>query len=110
MSELVVRYGGQYLENGDNQKAAAVIKAAGIAELVVSLLAFALVAATAGLGAHYIAKTQGSEWIFILYAVGLLANFNTETSTGIMQITDGLKVRGTVNLIMWIRTIQQMSV
>lgn len=99
MSELVVRYGGEYLEKGDLRKAAAVIKAGGIAELTVSVLAFALVAATAGLGARYFAKTQGSEWIFILYAVGLLANFNTETSTGILQITDRVKMRGTVNLI-----------
>lgn len=98
MSELVVRYGGEYLEKGDNQKAAAVIKAGGIAEMTVSVLAFALVAVTAGLGARYFAKTEGNEWMFILYAVGLLANFNTETSTGILQITDRVSMRGTVNL------------
>ncbi len=99
MSELVVRYGGEYLEKGDNEKAAAVIKAGGIAELTVSILAFILVAVTAGIGARYIAKTPGTEWMFILYSVGLLANFNTETSTGILQITDRIKMRGTVNLI-----------
>ncbi len=98
MSELVVRYGGEYLEKGDNEKAAAVIKAGGFAELTVSVLAFILVAVTAGLGARYFAKTPGTEWMFILYAVGLLANFNTETSTGILQITDRVKLRGTVNL------------
>lgn len=99
MSELVVRYGGEWLEKGDNQKAAAVIKAAGIGELTVSVLAFVLAAATAGVGARYIAKTPGSEWMFIVYALGLLANFNTETSTGILQITSRIRLRGTVNLI-----------
>lgn len=105
MSELVVRYGGEYLEQGENERAAAAIKAAGIAELAVSILAFLLVIATAGIGARYIAKTQGTEWMFIVYAVGLLANFNTETSTGILQVTDRIKVRGWVNLIQSIASV-----
>jgi O-antigen/teichoic acid export membrane protein len=99
MSELVVRYGGEFLEKGETRKAAAVIKAAGLAESGVSVLAFLLVALTAGLGARFIAKVPGSEWMFTLYALGLLANFNTETSTGVLQITDRIRVRGTVNLI-----------
>ncbi len=99
MSELVVRYGGEYLEKGDKEKAGALIKAGGLAELVVSILAFVLVTLTAGVGARYVAKTPGTEWMFILYSVGLLANFNTETSTGILQITGRIKLRGTVNFI-----------
>ncbi len=105
MSELVVRYGGEYLERGDDEKAAAVIKAGGLAELTVSVLAFVLVALTAGLGARFVAKTPGTEWMFILYSVGLLANFNTETSTGILQITDRVKWRGTVNLIQSVASV-----
>ncbi len=99
MSELVVRYAGEYLEKGENKTAAAVIKAGGLSEFVVSVLAFGLVAATAGIGARYVAKTPGTEWMFILYAIGLLANFNTETSTGVLQITDRVKMRGVVNLV-----------
>lgn len=99
MSELIVRYGGEHLEKGNTERAGAVIKAGGIAELSVSILAFVLVVVTAGIGARYIAKSPGTEWMFVLYAVGLLANFNTETSTGILQITDRIRVRGTVNLI-----------
>jgi O-antigen/teichoic acid export membrane protein len=37
--------------------------------------------------------------MFILYATGLLCNFNTETATGVLQITNQVKLRGTVNLI-----------
>lgn len=99
MSEVVVRYGGEYLEKGETQKAAALVKAAGTAELSVSVLAFLLVALTAGLGARFIAKTPATEWMFTLYALGLLANFNTETSTGILQITDRIRMLGTVNLV-----------
>jgi len=99
MSELVVRYGGRYLEEGEKEKAAALIKAAGTAELIVSILAFVVVATTAGLGSRFIAKTPGTEWMFVLYSLGLLANFNTETSTGVLQITDSIRARGAVNLV-----------
>jgi len=36
--------------------------------------------------------------MIIIYSVGLLTNFNTETSTGILQITDKVRLRGLVNL------------
>lgn len=99
MSELVVRYGGKYLEEGDTERAGALIKGAGMVELAVSVLAFLLVSITAGLGSRYIAKTPGTEWMFVLYSLGLLANFNAETSTGVLQITNKIKWRGTINLI-----------
>ena len=99
MSELVVRYGGEYLEKGEKQRAAALIKGAGIGEATVSTLAFIFVALTAGLATRFIAKTPGVEWMFVIYSLGLLANFNTETSTGILQVTDKVKLVGTINLI-----------
>jgi O-antigen/teichoic acid export membrane protein len=99
MSELVVRYGGKYVEEGDKMRAAALIKGAGMVELAVSVLAFVLVSVTAGVGSRFIAKTPGTEWMFILYSLGLLANFNAETSTGVLQITNKIKWRGTINLI-----------
>ena len=98
MSELVVRYAGEYLETGDREKASALIKAAGLTEAGVSALAFALVAFTAGLATRFITKTPGTEWMIIVYSVGLLTNFNTETSTGILQVTDKVRLRGVVNL------------
>jgi O-antigen/teichoic acid export membrane protein len=98
MSELVVRYGGKYLEEGDTVRAGALIKGAGMIELAVSVVAFLLVSVTAGLGSRFIAKTPGTEWMFIVYSLGLLANFNAETSTGVLQITNRIKWRGTINL------------
>ncbi len=105
MSELVVRYGGEYLEKGENEKAGALIKAAALSEAAVSVLAFIAVAATAGLATSLFTKTPGTEWMIILYSVGLLTNFNTETSTGILQITDKVRLRGTVNLIQSILSV-----
>ena len=98
MSELVVRYAGEYLEKGETERGAALIKAAGLTEAAVSALAFALVAITAGLATRYVTKTPGTEWMIIIYSLGLLTNFNTETSTGILQITDKVRLRGVVIL------------
>ncbi len=104
MSELVVRYGGEYLERGERNKAAAVIKAAGWTEALVSFFAFCVVAFTAALAERYLAKTQNTAWMFAVFGIGLLANFNTETSTGILQITDRIKLQGTINLAQAILT------
>ena len=99
MSELVVRYAGEYLEKGEKKRAGALIKAASIGEAAVSVLAFLLVSVTAGLATRLITKTPGTEWMIVFYSVGLLTNFNTETSTGILQIADKVRLRGVVNLI-----------
>lgn len=98
MSELVVRYGGEYLERGEKDKAAAVVKAASLTEGLVSLFAFLVVVFTAHLAEAYLAKTDNVAWMFTVFALGLLANFNTETSTGVLQVTDRIKLQGTINL------------
>lgn len=98
MSELVVRYGGEYLNKGEKQKASALITVAGYTEAAVSLLAFLIVVITASLAETYMAKTEQTAWMFTVFAIGLLANFNTETSTGVLQITSRIKLQGTINL------------
>ncbi len=99
MSELVVRYGGEYLEKGEKQKAAALIKAAALTETAVSVLAFVAVLILAGWAARTIAKTPDTNLLFIVFGLGLLANFNTETSTGILQVTGKIHHQGTITLI-----------
>ncbi len=98
MSELIVRYGGEYLAQGEKDKASAVIKAASLAEAVVSLFAFLLVVLSAGVAEKYFTEATGIAWMFIIYALGLLANFNVETSTGILQVTHKIELQGVFNL------------
>ncbi len=105
MSELVVRYGGEYLEQGEKQKAAALVRLAGLLEALVSGAAFLFVVFTAGLASRHIAKTPGAEWMFVLYSLGLLANFNAETSTGVLQISNQIHLRGTINLVQSIASL-----
>jgi O-antigen/teichoic acid export membrane protein len=98
MSEFVVRYGGEYLGRDEKDKVSAVMKAAGLVEAFVSLLAFLVVAGTAGLAQKYFTESTGIAWMFIIYALGLLANFNVETSTGILQVTHKIELQGVFNL------------
>jgi len=104
MSELVVRYGGEYLERGERDKVAALVKIASFTEGFVSVLAFLAVILTAGLATRYIAKTPGTEALFILFAFGLLVNFNIETSRGILQITDKIRLEGIITLFQTVAT------
>jgi O-antigen/teichoic acid export membrane protein len=104
MSELVVRYGGEYFEKGEKEKTAALVKAAALSEATVSLLAFLFVAITAALASQYIAKTPDTAILFIIYSLGLLANFNTETSTGVLQMLGKIKYQGVINLVQSILT------
>jgi len=98
MSEMVVRYGGEYLEKAEKEKVAALVKFAALMEGAVSLLAFLAVAATATLASVYVAKTPDTAALFIVYSLGLLANFNTETSTGVLQMLGKIKYQGLLNL------------
>src|SRR5512134_848759 len=60
MGELVVRYGGEYLQRGEKDKASTVFKIAAVAETIVSVLAFVFVALTAGSASQYLTKTPGT--------------------------------------------------
>jgi O-antigen/teichoic acid export membrane protein len=98
MGELVIRFAGAFIEAGRKDKATSVIKFAGYAEVVTSLLAFLLLLLTAPLASKYILKNpEISKWIMI-YGVALLANFMTETSTAILQLADKYKIIATYNL------------
>ncbi len=99
MSELVVRYAGEQLERGKNDRVTSLVKIAALGEASVSVIAFLFVLLTSGLAATYLSKSSDTAGLFMVYAVGLLANFNTETSTGVLQILGRIKMQGVVHLI-----------
>ncbi len=92
MSELVIKYVGQYTVEGDETQAAAVFKSAGILETLTSLIAFGLIWLLAPLGARYLAKDTATTFWFTLYGLIVLANFMAESSTGLLQIFDRYKI------------------
>jgi O-antigen/teichoic acid export membrane protein len=99
MSELVVRYGGEHLEKGENARVASLVKVAALGEASVSVIAFLFVLLTSSLAATYLSKSPETTWLFTVYAVGLLANFNIETSTGVLQILGRIKMQGVIHLV-----------
>lgn len=99
MGELVVKFGGEYLEKKEIKKAAAVIKFAGLAEIITSLIAYLLLILLAPWAAKVILKDPLiTRWI-IIYGTALLANFMTETSMAILQIGDRFRKLATLNFL-----------
>jgi O-antigen/teichoic acid export membrane protein len=57
-----------------------------------------VVVLSANLAEKYFTESIGVAWMFSIFALGLLANFNTETSTGILQVTHKIQLQGIFNL------------
>ena len=88
MSELVVKYVGQFSEAADQPRAAALFKAAALTEMLASLIAYGLICLLAPLGATYFTKDTSLSGLFILYGLIVIANLIAESSTGLLQIFD----------------------
>lgn len=99
MSDVVVKYMGEALARQEKERAAAVIKAAGLLEALTSLVAFGVLLLLAPLGARYIAKDAATTSLFILYGLIILANLITETSTGVLRVTNHFRTLALINLL-----------
>ncbi|MCX6070449.1 MAG: oligosaccharide flippase family protein [Chloroflexi bacterium] len=85
MGELVIRYVGKYSTEGDPRRAMAVFKAAGLTEMLSSVLAYALVVLLSPWAARTLAKDPSVAGMFSLYGLVLLANLMAESSTALLQ-------------------------
>jgi O-antigen/teichoic acid export membrane protein len=99
MSDVVVKYMGEALARQEKDRAAAVVKTAGLVELVTSLAAFGILVLLAPLGAKYIAKDPLTTSLFILYGAIILANIATETATGFLRVTSHFRSLAIINLM-----------
>jgi O-antigen/teichoic acid export membrane protein len=99
MNELVVKYYGEARVKHDHDRAGAVIKAAGLGEITSFVLSFVIVAALAPFAARRLADDPTTQGLFILYGSMVLMNFVTETSTGILQVTNKFRSYAIVNLV-----------
>ena len=88
MNELVVKYVGQYQEENDPQRAAAVFKLACLLETGSSLVSYALISFLAVWGASLFAKDTSFAGLFALYGLIVLGNVIYESTTGLLQIFD----------------------
>ena len=99
MSELVVKYLGQFTAQDDHQKAAALVKGAAITEGLTSVLAYLVVLLAAPLAARFLAKNPDAAYLFILYGLFLLANLVYESSFGVLQAYKQFNKLALINLI-----------
>ena len=86
MGELVVKYMDQHRAENRPDRAAAVVKAAALAESITSLLAFAVLVLLSPLAAQIFAKDPAATPWFLIYGLIIPGNLATETSTGVLQI------------------------
>jgi len=87
MSEVVVKHLGAALAEDNKQEAAALVKAAGLTEATVSLLAYLVLVLLAPWAASFFAHNAATAPWFLFYGLILLINLVYETSTGILQAT-----------------------
>jgi len=82
MNELVVKYFGEAVAHKEKDKAAAIVKAAGIGEIISAALSFLILVLLAPLAAERFAHDPTIAPLFILYGTIILANFTYETAIG----------------------------
>lgn len=91
MSEVVVKYMGEALAQGNRSRAAALVKAIGLTEAVMSILAYLVLIALSAWGAGFFGDNVAAADLFRFYGLFLLANLVYETSVGVLQTTDKFK-------------------
>lgn len=104
MNELVVKYVGQYTENDEPERAAAVYKVASLVEILASVFAFILVRLLASLAALYLAKDPATINWFLVYSWIILANLIAESSTGLLQIFNRFRFMAVLNIVQSLTT------
>jgi len=105
MGELVVSYIGEFDAKGRNRHAAAVFKAAILAEVGSSLIAFTLVVALAPLGARIFAHDPGLTGLFIFYGLSVLANLMYESGNGLLQYFNQFRTIAIVTVVQSLLTL-----
>jgi O-antigen/teichoic acid export membrane protein len=97
MGQLVVSYVSHFASQKEDRKAAAVFKAAGLAEMASSVLAYAIVLLLAPLAARLFApRDPANTVLYSTYGLIILANLMAESSTGLLQVFNRFKVLGAV--------------
>lgn len=97
MGDLVVRYMGEYVARHEMERAAALVKAAGLVEGITSIVAFGVLVLIAPLGAAYFVKDTHTTPYFIIFGISILGNITTETATGVLQVGNHYRSQAMIN-------------
>jgi O-antigen/teichoic acid export membrane protein len=86
--EAMTRYLGEFITRGRREEAVALLKLLWLLDVAVSLLAFLLVALTAGFAAHHLLHDRDLASLMVIYALGtLFASLDTASPT-ILRVLD----------------------
>jgi len=99
MNELVVKYFGEAIAANDKEKAAAVVKAAGLGETISAAISFIILVIFAPFAATNLAKDPTTTRFFIIYGTIILANFSYETFFGVIQVRNHFRNQAILNLV-----------
>lgn len=99
MGDLVVRYLGEYTTRNEYARAGALVKAAGLAEAVTSLVAFLGMVLLAPIGAQFFVKDVSATSLILVYGISILGSLVAETSAGILQVGNHFRSQAIINLM-----------
>ncbi len=105
MSEVMLKHLGPALAEDKKPEAAVLVKAAGLVEAAMSVVAFLILVLLAPWASQAFAKDTSTAHLFVFYGLILLSNLVFETSTGVLQATHRFDQLGRVNLINSIITV-----
>ena len=104
MSEVTVKYLSETRAQGVKERAAALVKGIGLAEIATSILAYLVLFFLSPWAAQVFAKDLSTIPLFRLYGLFLLGNLAYETSTGVLQAYKRFDRIAAVNLLQSITT------
>jgi O-antigen/teichoic acid export membrane protein len=99
MSDLVVKYLGESLERKEYERAAAVVKFAGLVETSTSIVAYLILVFLAPWGARVFGLDPSTTPLIILFGITILGSITAETSTGILRVGNHYKSQAVINLV-----------
>jgi len=105
MNELVVKHSGHFLAQGDQTRAAAVVKLAGISEIITSFTAYGILLLVAKWGATVIIKDSTTATWIAIFGLALLANLATETSQAVLQLGGHYRTQAVLTLLQNVTTV-----
>ena len=104
MSELVVKYAGDDIVKGNQERAAALIKVVGLVEALNAVIAYLILFAAAPLAARLFAKDITTFNLFRLYGLYILGSMFSETALGVIQLDKRFRDQAVINLTQSILT------
>jgi len=105
MSEVVLKHLGPSLADNKKQEAAVLVKATGLTEAIMSIVAFLILLLLAPWASRVFARDISTAHLFVFYGLILLSNLIYETSMGVLQATHRFDHLARVNLVNSIITI-----